>query len=166
MLIDRSVRLILRLGLFSAHPNRVEKNIGSPQQIKLKLRCKECSKTVQNAYRLMKRCVIYFHILLGCKLRDISPRGTYKVITLGVLRVEYSETAKMCCLFSLIQPSKGVFPNHGFKRNRLLRFKSLNTAPWVRTHLSFQFYCSPVSSGLLRFLIPWDKMNHGFTVTD
>lgn len=45
---------------------------------------------LQNAYRkeVVKCYVIYFHILLGCKLRDISPHGIYEAITLGVLGVE------------------------------------------------------------------------------
>ncbi len=71
-----------------------------------------------NAYRkkLVKCYVIYFQILLGCRLRDISPRGTYEAITPGDLGVEYCETAKMCNLFCLILKRKAVLPKHKLKK--------------------------------------------------
>lgn len=79
-----------------------------------------------NAYRkkLVKCYVIYFQILLSCKLRDISPRGTYEAITPGVLGVEYCETAKMCSLFCLILQRKAVLPKHKLKKNESHQFKS------------------------------------------
>lgn len=73
---------------------------------------------LRNAYRkkLVKCYVIYFQILLGCKLRDISPRGTYEAITPRVLGVEYCEMAKMCSLFCLILKCKAVLPKHKLKK--------------------------------------------------
>lgn len=101
---------------------------------------------LRNAYRkeLVKCYVIYFQILLGCKLRDISPRGTYEAITPGVLGVEYCETAKMCSLFCLILKCKAVLPKRKlFKKKK--NHTSLKAEVFLLYHLHTQtcFYlCS------------------------